>query len=244
MSGHSFFEHLFEHSQHVTPYLHGAIKPRPERCAEHGFIHIEHASSDHIRALYESLKLAHPEAGAAYWLTRTWTLLCWQPLYVAFIAIYSCQGLPKLSSMGQHVQPRFVSGYQFDDDEYRQGSEQELIAHAGKELCALFDYFRQEMSLWTRIRPGFTQHLFADGVFGCLVKLSQFYPALSGDYFLEQAQLWLAACQLPEKLIHSLRYDETSRQLSLVRTSCCLVYKCQGRELCRDCPRHPDNKRE
>ncbi|MGF1805657.1 (2Fe-2S)-binding protein, partial [Aliivibrio sifiae] len=33
-----------------------------------------------------------------------------------------------------------------------------------------------------------------------------------------------------------------SNQLKLVRTSCCLVYKCNGRNLCEDCPRHPDNK--
>ncbi|MEX0332989.1 siderophore ferric iron reductase [Vibrio tubiashii] len=243
MSGHSFFEHLFEHSQQVTPYLHGTIKPLAEVNAEHPLIHIDRPSSEHIRQLYERLQLEHPEAGAPYWLTRTWTLLCWQPIYVAFIAIYSCQGLPKLSTIGQQVQPNFISGYQFDNEDYFQGTEQELIEHAGKELNALFDYFRQEMSIWTRIRPGFTNHLFADGVLGCLVKLSQFAPDLPGEYLIGQARQWLAACNLPEKLMASLNYDEASKQLVFVRTSCCLVYKCQGRELCTDCPRHPDNKR-
>lgn len=243
MSGHSFFEHLFEHSQQVTPYLHGAIKPLSEGGVKSTLIHIDRPSSESIRELYESLKLAHPEAGSAYWLTRTWTLLCWQPIYVAFVAIYSCQGLPKLSLIGQHVQPNFISGYQFDSEDYFQGTEQELVTLAGKELNVLFDYFRQEMSLWTRIRPGFTNYLFADGVLGCLVKLSHFAPDLSAEYLMTQAQQWLVACNLPEKLVGSLRYDETSQQLILVRTSCCLVYKCHGRELCTDCPRHPDNKR-
>ncbi|MEZ8099278.1 siderophore ferric iron reductase [Vibrio bivalvicida] len=242
MSSHSFFEQLFEHSAQVTPYLNGAIKPISETPLLHSFIHIDRSRSETIRELYQSLKIAHPEAGAAYWLTRTWDLLCWQPIYVAFIAIYSCQGLPKLSSIGQQVQPNFVSGYQFDSEEYFQGKEQELIVHAGKELNALFDYFRQEMSLWTRIRPGFTNHLFADGVLGCLVKLSQFAPDLPGEYLIGQARQWLAACNLPEKLMASLSYDEASKQLVFVRTSCCLVYKCQERELCTDCPRHPDNK--
>ncbi|KLN66818.1 siderophore ferric iron reductase [Vibrio sp. VPAP30] len=242
MSSHSFFEQLFEHSAQVTPYLNGAIKPISETPLLHSFIHIDRSSSENIRELYQSLKIAHPEAGAAYWLTRTWDLLCWQPIYVAFIAIYSCQGLPKLSSIGQQVQPNFVSGYQFDSEEYFQGTEQELIVHAGKELNTLFDYFRHEMSLWTRIRPGFTNHLFADGVLGCLVKLSQFAPDLPGEYLIGQARQWLAACNLPEKLMASLSYDEASKQLVFVRTSCCLVYKCQERELCSDCPRHPDNK--
>ncbi|OLQ73105.1 siderophore ferric iron reductase [Photobacterium proteolyticum] len=243
MSGHSFFEHLFEHSKQVTPYLHGSIKPRSENYLEQSFIHIDRSSSESIRELYENLKQAHPEAGAPYWLTRTWTLLCWQPIYVAFIAIYSCRGLPELSSIGQHVQPNFVSGYQFASEKYIEGSERELIQSAGKELIILFDYFRQEMSQWVRIRPGFTHHLIADGIFGCLVKLNHFAPDLSGEYLSEQARQWLAACDLPEKLLASLTYNEESKQLTLVRTSCCLVFRCQGRKLCADCPRHPNNKR-
>ncbi|MEZ9229660.1 siderophore ferric iron reductase [Vibrio amylolyticus] len=243
MSDQSFFEHLFEHSQQVTPFLHGTITPLSEFSPEHPFIHIDRPSSENIRELYESLKLAHPEAGAPYWLTRTWTLLCWQPIFVAFISIYTCQGLPKLSLMGQQIQPSFISGYQFDSDDYFQGEAQELIKLAGQELNTLFDYFREEMSVWTRIRPGFTNHLFADGILGCLIRLSHFSPDLPGDYLIDQARQWLAACNLPEKLMASLNYDEKSKQLAFVRTSCCLVYKCQGRELCSDCPRHPDNKR-
>lgn len=243
MSGKPFFEHLFEHSQQVTPLLHGALTPLDDIGSDSPFIHIDRSSSESIHELYQSLKTSHPEAGAAYWLTRTWGMLCWQPIYVAFISIYSCEGLPKLSSIGQEVQPNFVSGYHFHSEEFYQGTQQELIEHAGKELNTLFEYFRQEMGLWTRIRPGFTNHLFADGVLGCLIRLSQFAPDLPGDYLIDQARQWLKACDLPEKLMSSLKYDQASKQLAFVRTSCCLVYKCDGRELCEDCPRHPNNKR-
>ncbi|KJY82121.1 (2Fe-2S)-binding protein [Vibrio galatheae] len=243
MSGLSFFEHLFEHSKQVTPYLNGSIKPFSNNTLDQTIIHIGCSSADSIQTLYENLKQAHPEAGAPYWLTRTWTLLCWQPIYVAFIAIYACKGLPKLSSIAQQVQPNFISGFHFSSAEYIGGTEQELIEQAGKELTTLFNYFRQEMTLWTRIRPGFTNHLFADGILSCLVKLHHDSPHLSGQYLLNQARQWLSACQLPEKLIASLTYDEESKQLTFVRTSCCLVYKCQGRKLCSNCPRHPNNKR-
>lgn len=243
MSSPAFFARLFYHSKAITPYLHGEIKSLAERDRDASLICIERSSSDTIRQLYESLQQAHPEAGAAYWLTRTWTLVCWQPIFVAFTAIYTCRGLPKLSSMAQHVQPSFISGYQFTSTEVWQGSEEELIERAGQELMRLFDYFRLEMSEWTRIRPGFTQHLFADGLLGCLVRLSETHPELSGEYLFQHAHLWLRACGLPEKLASSLNYQAGTKQLTLVRTSCCLVYKCQGRPLCRDCPRHPDNKR-
>lgn len=238
-----FFEHLFKHAKQVTPYLDGQITPLLEANLAHQLIHKEIPSSDTLRELYENLKNEHPEAGAAYWLTRTWTLLCWQPIYVAFISIYSCRGLPELSSMAQQVHPNFIGGYQFPSTAYVTGSEDELVTRSGQELVSLFDYFREEMSEWTRIRPGFTNHLFADGILGCLVKLSQYAPELPEAYLLEQARLWLNACALPEKLIHSIHYHEHEKKLVLVRTSCCLVYKCQGRKLCRDCPRHPDNKR-
>lgn len=243
MSDTGFFEHLFEHSTQVTPYLQGAIKPKQEIAFDPTLIHIDKPNAEAIRALYENLKLAHPEAGSAYWLTRTWTLLCWQPIYVAFIAIYACRGLPNLSTMAQQVHPQFISGYQFESDEYSQGNEQQLIELAGKDLNHLFDHFRQEINQWTRIRPGFTKHLFADGVLGCLVKLNRYAPDLTESYLLNQAKTWLSACHLPEKLVQTLSYDAPSHRLTLVRTSCCLVYKCQGRKLCDDCPRLPSNKR-
>lgn len=243
MDGEAFFEQLFKHSTQLTPYLHGSIQLRDVNDVESSIIHIDRSSSECIRKLYESLKQAHPEAGSPYWLTRTWTLLCWQPIYVAFIGIYACQGLPKLTSMAQKIEPEFVTGYQFSSYDYQKGSERDLVIRAGKDLNILFDYFRQEMSEWTRIRPGFTRHLFADGILACLVKLSHLSPDLSGDYLLKQARYWLAACDLPAKLIHSLSYDDELKKIALVRTSCCLVIKCQGRKLCLDCPRHPHNKR-
>lgn len=241
MSDYAFFERLFEHSKQITPYLDGQIAPL--LTSDPSLIHIARSSSPSIRELYLSLKQEYPEAGSAYWLTRTWTLLCWQPIYVAFISIYACRGLPNLTSMAQKLQPTFVSGYQFESLDYRQGNESELITHAGKQLIELFNYFRDEMSQWTRIRPGFTRHLFADGVLGCIVKLHQSAPELGEEYLMQQARLWLQACELPEKLLCSLRYLPQSRELKLTRTSCCLVYKCNGRQLCSDCPRHPDNKR-
>ena len=241
MSDHSFFEHLFEYSKQVTPYLDGQLAPLAT--SDPSLIHLGHPSSQSIRELYVSLEKEHPEAGAPYWLTRSWTLLCWQPIYVAFISIYACRGLPDLTKMAQKVHPRFISGFQFESSDFSQGTESELIEQAGKQLVELFEYFRNEMSQWTRIRPGFTRHLFADSILGCIVKLHQLAPALDEEYLMQQARLWLHACRLPEKLLSSLSYDPHSNSLKLFRTSCCLVYKCHGRQLCSDCPRHPANKR-
>lgn len=243
MSTNSFFDHLFQHAQQVTPYLAGKVESLPVDLQSERLIHISQPCSEQIEQLYLSLKSAHPEAGSAYWLTRTWTLLCWQPVYVAFISIYACQGLPHLTQMAQQVQERFIGGFQFEEDEVRTGTSEALIELAGRELMVLFDHYRQEMNQWTRIRPGFTKHLIADGILGSIVRLHQFAPDLSHDYLRQQAQLWLKACNLPDKLVATLHSDQQDGHLKLVRTSCCLVYKCAGRELCSDCPRHPENKK-
>ncbi|WP_217524328.1 siderophore ferric iron reductase [Vibrio metschnikovii] len=240
MTEHVFFQELFEKSSKVTPYLKGRFSSNSDQ--QEPIIQWDHFSSAHIQTLYWNLQAAHPEAGSAYWLTRTWTLLCWQPVYVAFVAIYACRGLPQLSSIAQNVQPNFVSGFHFNSLKYQQGKQKDLIAQAGKELSELFEYFRHEMETWTRIRPGFTQHLFADSVLNCLTQFQEFYPDLSRTELLAQAHFWLEACNLPRTLIHSLSYDADTQAVSHVRTSCCLVYKCQGRKLCQNCPRHPKNK--
>ncbi|WP_114786244.1 siderophore ferric iron reductase [Vibrio tetraodonis] len=232
-----FFDRLFECSRKVTPYLEGKISAVPTNASHQCILHIDHPCSDNIHDLYSRLQVAHPEAGSAYWLTRTWDLVCWQPVYLAFISIYQLGGLPNLTRIAQYVQPKFVSGFQFESEQYVRGTETELIRIAGLQLQTLSTFFRQEMSHWTRIRPGFTNHLLADSLLGCLVKVSQWTSSFSDDDLLQQAEHWLEACSLPVKLANRLSIDEQSDQLVLVRTSCCLVYKCYGRDLCANCPR-------
>ena len=78
MSNSLFFKRLFKYSKQVTPYLDGQIKTLASNSVKQSIIQIEYNSSEVIRNLYDNLKHSNPEAGAAYWLTRTWDLLCWQ----------------------------------------------------------------------------------------------------------------------------------------------------------------------
>ncbi|USD40278.1 siderophore ferric iron reductase [Vibrio sp. SCSIO 43135] len=239
----SFFQQLFDYSRQVTPYLEGEVTSCPQDKTGFGLVHIDNDCSGDIQGLYLRLKQENPEAGAAYWLTRTWDLLCWQPMYLAFVSIYACHGLPPLKRIGQGMHANFVAGFSFESHQHTPASQEELIDMAGRDLQELYSFYRQSIDSWTRIRPGFTHHLIADGILGCLIKLQNFVPELTNDYLLAQAQLWFKAFQLPEKLLASLRVDDETGHLKLVRTSCCLVYKCEGRKLCADCPRHPDNKK-
>ncbi len=52
----------------------------------------------------------NPEAGRAYWLTRTWDLLCWQPIYVALVSS-TVFNRSRIWNIAQYLQPRFVRGF-------------------------------------------------------------------------------------------------------------------------------------
>ena len=233
-----FFPQLFHYSKEVTPFLQGSIGE-----IDASAIHIDNNINPIVQSLYESLSRAHPEAGKAYWLTRTWDLLCWQPMFVAFISIYGFHTLPRLRGMGQYVQDGFVTGYRFEDEQHIHGDIEELIVEAGKQIRELYDFYQLQMSEWIRIRPGFTHQLMSDGVMACLIRLQQHFPQFSNDIIHAHGILWLQALGLDEGNVSSLHKLTEDQPLKLVRKSCCLVYKCEGRELCKDCPRTEENKR-
>ncbi|MDV6250109.1 siderophore ferric iron reductase [Vibrio sp. EA2] len=233
----SFFPQLFQTTNAITPYLHGELGS-----INQGEIHTDNDINPIIQDLYQQLSEASPEAGRAYWLTRTWDLLCWQPVYVALISIYHLHSLPNLYAMAQSVKPCFVTGYRFEDESLVQGDYKTLISSAGTQIKELFDYYQVQMSEWTRIRPGFTHQLISDGILAGLIRLQQQFPQLTNDMIREHAILWLEALGLDTDNVHSLYEQSASQPLKLVRKSCCLVYKCEGRKLCDNCPRLAENK--
>ncbi|NIY93169.1 siderophore ferric iron reductase [Vibrio diazotrophicus] len=231
------FEKLFLHARQITPYLDGYLEDTTT------FNEPTHSlSPESIELLYTEIAKSNPEAGQAYWLTRTWDLLCWQPIFVSFVAIYTQRALPDVSTISQHKQNCFIAGFSFRDHEWTHSCRTTLINKAGQQLSHLFQTYSDAINQWGRIRPGFTHHLFADQLLNCLVRLQEIRPSYSNNTIRRQAELWLDACNLPNKHINSLKVDETSNKLKLVRTSCCLVYKCKGRSLCANCPRLEENK--
>ena len=224
---------LFEHASQYTPYLKGYDK-RPD----HGVgIHIAQNNTAVIQPLFHDIKSGAPEAGSAYWLTRTWDLLCWQPLALSLIAIHELKALPDVQHVHQWVHTPLISGFYFESAQFEQGSVPILIQKAGQQLQILFEAYRSEMDQWVRIRPGFTRHLWADNLLNGLLLLQKTQLDFGSEQWMEYAKLWLDACQLPQKYLDNLTLVSQRNELQLTRTSCCLVYKCAGREMCADCPR-------
>ncbi len=238
MSEH-FFPQLFEASNAITPFLRGELGE-----ISGDAIHIDNDINPAIRDLYLQLSETYPEAGKAYWLTRTWELLCWQPIYIAFISIYRFNALPNLYGMAQYVKPCFVTGYRFDDESLTRGEAETLIQEAGAQIKALFNYYQTQMNQWIRIRPGFTHQLMSDGVLACLTKIQEQIPEYDNEIIRDHAVLWLQALGLDSCNVLALREVADNQPLRLVRKSCCLTHKCEGRKLCDNCPKLARNRQK
>ncbi|WP_242011027.1 siderophore ferric iron reductase [Vibrio furnissii] len=145
------FESLFHYAQQLTPYLDGRVGIAQ---AGEEAIALERHNGDTFAAIYDEIKAASPEAGQAYWLTRTWGLLCWQPVYLSFLSVYTQKALPDFTRMTQYRRPLFVAGFSFEPHEWQHGNRTQLIHRVAHQLTTLFEQYRAEMNEFVRIRPG------------------------------------------------------------------------------------------
>ncbi|MDN2483487.1 siderophore ferric iron reductase [Vibrio agarivorans] len=223
---------LFEYCKMVSPYLAGETAQSVSYS-----IQFDSDCSGAIYQLYQEIASHSPEAGGAYWMTRTWDSLIWQPVSIAFVAIYQLGALPDLRQVAQNLQTNFIAGFQLPPKPFVEGDHECLIQEAGAQLNALFASYLKHMNVNIRIRPGYANHLLADLILNCIVKLQHLTPHIGHDELLAQAHLWFEALALPKKPIEGLTINDQSQNLVLVRTSCCLVYRCEGGKICSDCPR-------
>ncbi|TCS36739.1 siderophore ferric iron reductase [Reinekea marinisedimentorum] len=232
------FDQLMAMCQSVTPYLKGELG-----CSNDAMIRAEPADSAVVQQLLAALKAAHPEAGEAYWLTRTWDLLCWQPLYISMIGIYGLGCLPQFHGFAQQRVESYIMGFRFQQPVMHQGPSAELITLAGEYLTGLFGHYRRVVNELARCPKGFTQLLLADALMANLMLLQKLKPEFTGDRVAEQAKAWMQAFHLPEKHLSALQLQNNGN-IKFVRRSCCLVYKTESGQLCSDCPRlHRNEKR-
>lgn len=230
---------LFEQCERVTPYLKGELG-----CTTQEMISLQSSNLPQIKSLYQDLKSRAPEAENIYWLTRSWDLLTWQPLYLAFTAIYSMKSLPNLSHMAQHHKQGLIAGFRLNEAECTQGDYPCLIRKAGQQLSQMFEHYRGELDQWVRCRPRFVQHLIADAILAKLLEVQQQNAEMDDQIILQHAKLWLTAFNISDKHLASLYISKLDNKLALSRTSCCSVYKTKSGTVCDNCPRlRQKNKR-
>ena len=191
-----------------------------------------------VRQLVAHWQQAHPEAGPHYWGSRSWTLLVWQPLYLAVLAAHLAGCLPRLSGMAQQLRGGFVAGFSLPESGLQHGGEAELIASAGAQLQALcqplFDLVNQQVKL----HPKMAGRLQADCLLAALLHAQRCDARYDNARLLVLVPQWLAALDLPgASALMPVRLDDGQERLALNRKVCCQHFRrCDG-ELCSTCPK-------
>ncbi|TEW54656.1 siderophore ferric iron reductase [Psychromonas sp. RZ22] len=189
-----------------------------------------------IQALRNDLEGEFPKAGHAYFIARSWQLLCWQPINIAFISIYGLKQLPDFSSFKQQRQHNSIFGFTFKSNAIATGEVEQLIPLASAQLQPLFEHYRVQLdSLW-RCRPGYVQRFIVDWILSNLLKVRHLLPEFNDQNILDHARLWVKGMGLPEKHIKSSLVIKEQSPISHIRSSCCLAYKVNDR-LCSNCPK-------
>ncbi len=226
----NFHHQLFDACEQISPYLAGSVSQ-----TDNNMLRFDASNQAFFQQLYSQLQQQNPEADKAYWLTRSWSLATWQPIYIAFISIYGFNTLPNFFHFAQSQAGPMVTGFNFSCTSHQHGNMAELVPQAAAQLKPLFEQYRHELDSQFRCRPGFVNALLVDSLIKCGLRLRQFKPELSLDDVKQNAGLWLVSMELP--LTQISKITERNQALFYTRKSCCLVYKTQEGSLCEDCPR-------
>lgn len=228
---------LFKLCKQVNPYLDGKVELESMSSGQQSkswLVGNEHDRAS-IQALNNDLRANSPDAGDVYYITRSWDLLCWQPMTIAFVAIYGLKQLPDFKKFKQRKQHNSVYGFVFQNGAMIEGEVELLIQHACKQLKPLFEHYRRHLNSLQRCRTGYVKRLLADLVLDNLLKVSQLIKNFNHQDLQRHTDLWFNAMELPQKQMQSLIINK-EQQITHIRSSCCLTYKVNN-DLCANCPK-------
>ncbi|PSW19846.1 siderophore ferric iron reductase [Photobacterium sanctipauli] len=234
------YKQLFQYAEQISPSLKGRIG-----IADHQHISAAHGNPELLNALYQYWKEAHPEAGNPYWLTRSWTMLAWQPVYIAFIGVYAIRSIPPIYDIAQDYKEGLVAGYHLSGENWFSGTEEEMIKYACTQLAMLLDQLQSQFNQYNRLRPGLTKPLIADAILQALVHRQALLNMPSGNQadastsydLVYQAKLWLSHLDLPMRHLEGLSQSTETGEWQFKRLSCCMHYRRDDGSLCDNCPR-------
>ncbi|MDX1587569.1 MAG: siderophore ferric iron reductase [Oleiphilaceae bacterium] len=194
---------------------------------------------DAISALYQHWQQAFPQAGMPYWSVRCWTLLHWQPVFLAVAAVHGAGLVPPLTALSQKLGSEgdykgIVAGYYLPP----RGWSRPSIGQAGAMLERLCQELLQQLNQVTAIKPLSARRLVADTLLLALCRLPLISTALTTRQILALSRQWLDATGLTQQsALVPVRLECGREALVLDRKGCCMDYRRQGGEICASCPR-------
>lgn len=191
-----------------------------------------------IAALYQFWQSDCPEGGQPYWSVRCWTMLIWQPVYLAVASVHGAGLMPALRLFRQKVNDGVVAGFNFTDKALFKGPQDALIATAGGELRKVADALLNQLVTVAKLRRLSAMRLLADVVLAALVRLQDCIPGMDNQRVQTLSQRWLAAMDLTgQSRLMPITLASGREQLALDRKGCCMHYRRHDGELCATCPK-------
>lgn len=230
----------------LVPGLQGVVGARPAQA----IVHTRPApgGSESNRAALEAMlgywSRAYPEAGRAYWSSRCWGILIWQPLYLSVIGVHASSVSLSLEDIAQPIAEGWTREVHIRDHEPAQGDTHALIAHAAREIVSCCEQMHDELMPVIRLNPASAHGTQADVVLAALLAARKERPEWSDAQIEGHGRQWLAALGLEGRsgYFPFSRTDGTSA-LALERRTCCYHYRRRDGEFCSTCPRLEKHER-
>lgn len=223
---------LFSLSTQVHPYLKHCEFESDNSLA----LESNNSNSQSLLRLYENLKHRYPEAGKSYWSHKCWQLAIWQPVLLSMICVYALKISLPLSQLRINCHALSIYGYKLEIDRELQGDMLSIITHISRELRLLIESFYQQISQYFPLKYRFCQKLLSDQLLESLAKVAELAPQISRTDLAVHTQCWLLGLGLPSRI---LQIDSNKQ---VIRSSCCLEYRLDTRDYCKNCPKQRPTK--
>ncbi|QDL91713.1 siderophore ferric iron reductase [Paroceanicella profunda] len=221
-----------------APLLSGEMGPCPP-----GWIAAGADNSAALAALVGALSLHEPGAGPAYWATRAWSMLEWQPAALAVYAVHGFGLLPALDSLSLRPQGALVAGFRLGRETLSQACEDTLVTLAGAALRAQMDVLLADLCAVARLKPANARRLLADRILFSLLRVARHVPGLDGPARLAAlSEAWLEAAGLAgQSRLVPITLSGGRVQMVVDRKTCCLAYRSAAGTVCDSCPTRQDD---
>ncbi|WP_043287938.1 siderophore ferric iron reductase [Paraburkholderia oxyphila] len=253
MAANRALEDMLRLAARLVPGLHGVVLAQPEAppalsVQEPVYVCPAPRADEGNRAALDALSAywsrAWPEAGRAYWASRCWGILIWQPVYLSVIGVHAAQRVLSLAALAQPVSEGWTREVRLPDHAPTPGDTEELIAHAAREIAACCAQIYADLTPVIRVNPAAARGTQADVVLAALLAARKMRPEWSDAQVDALGRRWLAALDI-EGCGGYFAFARTdgSHSLALERKTCCYHYRRRDGEMCSTCPRLAKHER-
>lgn len=244
MAANRALEDMLHLAARLVPGLRAEVASREHARPAQAFVHARPAprGDDGNRAALDALLTywshAYPEAGRAYWSSRCWGILIWQPLYLSVIGVHASGAALSLQNIEQPIADGWTSEVRLRDHAPLQGETSALIEHAAREIAACCAQMHDELAPVIRLNTVAVRGTQADVVLAALLAARKARPEWSDAQVESLGRQWLGALGL-EGLGGYFAFEcaNRARALALDRRTCCYHFRRRDGEMCSTCPR-------